>query len=96
MWVRFMGWEDPLEEENVNATPVFLPEKSHGERTLVGYCPKGCKESDMTEQLSTAFKGKYCEQTYITKWLRPNMDYLMSRKPCWVLFSRVLLPICLQ
>ena len=24
-------------------TPVFLPGKSHGQRSLVGYCPWGCK-----------------------------------------------------
>ena len=30
-------------------TPVFLPGKSHGGRSLVGYCPWGRKESDMTE-----------------------------------------------
>ena len=29
--------------------PVFLPEKSHGERSLAGYSPKGCKELDTTE-----------------------------------------------
>ena len=34
-------------------TPVFLPRKSHGQRSLAGYSPYGCKESDMTEQLST-------------------------------------------
>ena len=33
-------------------TPVFLPGKSHGQRSLVGYSPWGCKESDMTEQLN--------------------------------------------
>ena len=32
-------------------TPVFLPGKSHGWQSLVGYCPWGRKESDMTEQL---------------------------------------------
>ena len=32
-------------------TPVLLPGKSHGRRSLVGYSPWGCKESDMTEQL---------------------------------------------
>ena len=32
-------------------TPVFMPGKSHGPRSLVGYSPWGCKESDMTEQL---------------------------------------------
>ena len=29
-------------------TPVFLPGKSHGQRRLAGYGPRGCKESDMT------------------------------------------------
>jgi len=28
---------------------VFLPGKPHGKRSLVGYSPGGCKESDMTE-----------------------------------------------
>ena len=31
--------------------PVFLPWKSHGQRSLVGYCPWGLKESDTTERL---------------------------------------------
>ena len=26
--------------------PVFLPEKSHGQRSLASYCPEGLKESD--------------------------------------------------
>ena len=30
-------------------TPVFLPGKSHGQRSLVDYSPWGPKESDMTE-----------------------------------------------
>ena len=30
-------------------TPVFLPEESHGQGSLVGYSPWGCKELDMTE-----------------------------------------------
>ena len=33
-------------------TPVFLPRKSHGWRSLVGYSPWGCKELDMTKQLT--------------------------------------------
>ena len=32
-------------------TPVFLPGKSHGWRSLVGYRPWGRKESDTTERL---------------------------------------------
>ena len=34
-------------------TPVFLPGKSHGQRSLVGYNAWGHKESDRTGQLST-------------------------------------------
>ena len=34
--------------------PVFLPEESHGQGSLVGYNPQGHKELDTTEQLSTA------------------------------------------
>ena len=36
-------------EGNGNPTPVFLPGKSHGQRSMVGYSPWGCKESDTTE-----------------------------------------------
>ena len=33
-------------------TPVFLPGESHGQRSLVGYSPKGREESDTSERLS--------------------------------------------
>ena len=33
-------------------TPAFLPGESHGQRSLVGYSTRGCKESDTTEQLT--------------------------------------------
>ena len=33
-------------------TPVFLPEKFHGQRSLAGYSPWSHKESDTTEGLS--------------------------------------------
>ena len=35
------------------STSVFSPEKSHGQRSLVGYSPKGHKELNTTEQLNT-------------------------------------------
>ena len=37
-------------------TPVFLPGKSHGQRSLVGFSPRDHQESDMTEQLNTAYR----------------------------------------
>ena len=46
-WVRKICWRKKWQP-----TPLFLPEKSHGQRSLVGYSPGGHKESDMTEQLS--------------------------------------------
>ena len=36
-------------------TPVLLPGKSHGQRSLVGCSPWGRKESDMTERLHFHF-----------------------------------------
>ena len=34
-------------------TPVFLPGKSHAQRSLVGYSPWNRKKSDITKQLRT-------------------------------------------
>ena len=50
-WTQSLGWEDP-QEEGWQPSPVFLPGEFHGQRSLVGYSPWGCKESDMTERLS--------------------------------------------
>ena len=46
-WVGKIPWRKKWQP-----TPVFLPEKSHGQRSLVGYSPWGRKESDTTEQLN--------------------------------------------
>ena len=37
-----------LEEEKWQPTPVLLPGKSHGQRSLAVYSPWGRKESDVT------------------------------------------------
>ena len=37
--------------EKEMATPILLPGKSHGWKSLVCYSPWGCKESDTTERL---------------------------------------------
>ena len=46
--VQSLGWEDPL-VKGMQPTPVCLPGKSHGQRSLAGDSPWGCKESDTTE-----------------------------------------------
>ena len=43
-WVRKLPWQ-----KSWQATPVFLPGESHGQRSLVGYSSKGCKELDIIE-----------------------------------------------
>ena len=50
-WAQSLGWEDPL-EKGMATTPVFLPGEVHGQRSLVGYSPRSCEESDMTERLT--------------------------------------------
>ena len=44
-WVRKIPWKRAWQP-----TPVFLSKKFHGQRSLEGYSPWICKESDMTEQ----------------------------------------------
>ena len=34
---------------------IFMPGESHGQRSLVGYSPRGRQESDTTEQLHFHF-----------------------------------------
>ena len=49
-WVQSLGQEDPL-EKGMATTPVFLPGKSHGQRSLAYYSPWHHKESDTTKRL---------------------------------------------
>ena len=51
-WVRKMSWSRKWQP-----VPVFLPRKSHGQRSLVGYSPLGHKELD---------KAVYCHPVYLT------------------------------
>ena len=47
-WVRSLGQEDPLEEEEATHSSI-LAWKSHGQRCLTGYSPWGHREADMTQ-----------------------------------------------
>ena len=47
-WVRKVPWRMKWQ-----STPVFLSGESHGQRSLVGYSQRDCKESDMTDGLRT-------------------------------------------
>jgi len=52
-WVRKIPWRQP--------TPVFLPGESHGQRSLAGYSPQGCKES-LSSRLQTTNVGEYIQK----------------------------------
>ena len=66
------------------STPLFLPEKFHGQRSLAGCSPWCCKELDMTEWLH-----------FLSLW-KPLRDWICfanikqdSRRPCPSLSLRV-------
>ena len=55
-------------------TPVFLPGKSHRQRSLVGYSLWCCKESDMTERLNMHGPFLLSAQRYIHIFQRPSLS----------------------
>ena len=52
-WVRKIPWSRKWQ-----TTPIVLPGKFHGQRSLLGYSPWVRKELDMTEQLHFTFKNQ--------------------------------------
>ena len=46
-WVGKISWR-----REWLPTPIFWPGEFHRQRSLAGYSPWGCKELDMTEQLT--------------------------------------------
>ena len=45
-WVGKIAWRRAWQ-----SNPGFLPGESHGQRSLLGYGPQGCKELDMAEAI---------------------------------------------
>ena len=84
--VQSLGWEGPWRRK-WQSTPVLLPGKSHGQRTLVGR-----KESDMTERLHVHVHQSQHIQ-YLLKWfsfpvyktLQGNLLYkfVVEQYPLW-------------
>ena len=52
-WIGKIPWSRKWQH-----TPGFLPGKSHGQRSQVGYSPCGGKESDMTECITSVNEGR--------------------------------------
>ena len=49
LWVWKILWKRAWQPN-----PVFLPGKSNGQKSLVGYSPQGCKELDLTKMTQHA------------------------------------------
>ena len=48
-WVQSLGWEDPLEEGMASYSSILAWKNPQGQRSLGGYSPWGCKESNASE-----------------------------------------------
>ena len=65
LWVGKVPWRRKWQP-----TPVFLPGKLHGQRSLAGYSPWGREESNMIEHKHTV-PGIPCAGTFlVARWLR--------------------------
>ena len=51
------------------STPVLLPGKPHGQRSLVGYSPWGRKESDTKSETEMTLKSRF---TFLLLYTKEN------------------------
>ena len=81
---EFNPWVDKIPRRRAwQPTPVFLPGKSHGQRSLVGYSPWGHKELDTTEQLSMCmwdFSSLTTDQTHTPCIRRQSFNCWTARE----------------
>ena len=70
-----------MSEKAMATTPVLLPGKSHGRRSLIGCSPWGRKESDMTERRHFHFHYFNSVQSLNCAWLCDLMDFSMPGFP---------------
>ena len=61
-WVQSLSQEDHL-KKGMTTHPIILAWKIHGQRSLAGYCPWDCKESDTTEWLTLSLSLSLDPQT---------------------------------
>ena len=69
-------------------TPVFLPGKSHEQRSLVGYSPRGCKESDTTEHTCINAINRRDHKSQLRKGVCFPCEFL-ALPQLFVLFQRI-------
>ena len=81
-WVRFQGWEDPLEKEMATHSSILaweIPQTK--ERSLMGYSLRHHKELDTTERLNhhQARSKKYRECNMTEKTLKYYYNFQNSK-----------------
>ena len=64
-WVGKIPWRRAQQP-----TLVFLPEEFHGQRSLADYSPRGDKESETTELLSTAHTSYTCDASLVAQMIK--------------------------
>ena len=74
-WVRKIPWR-----RDWQPIPIFLPGGFHGQRTLVGYSAWHCKESSMTEWLSTHTLKRKVYYVLALFLVPSNLTFFMSSK----------------
>ena len=88
-WIGKIPWRRDLQP-----TPAFLPGKSHGQRSLVGRSPGGCKGLDTTERLtrSLPFFSRIVSASTLHRYVTPSLSPSVI-PPCG--WSALCLPIYL-
>ena len=72
-----------------HGSPVFLPGESHGQKSLVGYSPWGCKESGATEVTERA-----CAHTHTDKWCEIKPGHAKAAGARWAEMGPGEAPLC--
>ena len=77
-----LGREDPLKKE-MATTPVFLPQKSHGQRSLAGYSPRGCeREHNLATEQQPYLKSGYSQKFVLYVFTSLSGSLLLEHKLC--------------
>ena len=69
-WVGKIPWR-----REWHPTPVFLPGEFHGQRSLAGYSPWGCRESDTAERLTLCVSQYIFTAEHYYRWHQCRMVF---------------------
>ena len=79
-WTRFNSWIGKIFwRREWLPTPVYLHRESHGQRSLIGYSPWGCKELDTTEWLTLLLRMACTRESFKTPL---DVFQMFSLGPC--------------